>query len=429
MLNKCNNAEKNPNPKRHKIAAQAISEEPAHTKDQKAWPKAGMKGWCVGGIVVLQLGLCLVAMHLICWQLMSCQYFHAQECENLFATKFQRICHQGQIERGEATVIQYITNEQPKNSVIHTNFNVCLQRCSTAIARKGISWQLWEKTNKSQKPSKVNGVLPKLDNHVKINSKTMGLITPKVNANDNRQRCGNMCSMASQLRRNRQVHLENKRLLARNDNRNRSLAKEEIEASLRHLQRIYSSSSSGSSSDDEDKGDASSKYTSTSTKDKLREEKGKQNGDLTCARGTSTNGKHGDLTCKSGTSTNGNNRDVEIQTAGTRAEDNRNGKHVDGHNHHKPEVLVPPSRFVPTQNARHADDRQSKANRTKSGQNPKPFQPRNVHPVKGRSPGSGGPNAKCGGSRSMYARGGKFIWRDEDAGENLDSMGAAIYDN
>ena len=61
----------------------------------------------------------------------------------------------------------------------------------------------------------------------------MGLITPKVNANDNRQRCANMCSMASQLRRNRQVHLENKRLLARNDNRNRSLAKEEIEASLR----------------------------------------------------------------------------------------------------------------------------------------------------------------------------------------------------
>ena len=130
---------KNPKPKRHKIVTQAKSEEPAHTKDQKAWSKASMKGWCVGGIVVLQLGLCLVAMHLICWQLMSCQYFHAQECENLFTTKFQRICHQGQIERGEATVIQYITNEQPKNSVIHTNFNVCLQRCSTAIVRKGIS--------------------------------------------------------------------------------------------------------------------------------------------------------------------------------------------------------------------------------------------------------------------------------------------------
>ena len=88
-----------------------------------------------------------------------------------------------------------------------------------------------------------------------------------------------------------------------------------------------------------DKGDASSMYTSTSTKDKLREEKGKQNGDLTCARGTSTNGKHGDLTCKSGTSTNGNNRDVEIQTAGTRGngEDgcnitNMNGNAEDGCN-------------------------------------------------------------------------------------------------
>ena len=102
---------KNSKSKRHKIITQAISEEPAHTEDQKAWSRTGMKGWCVGGIVVLQLGLCLVVMYLICWQLMSCQYFCAQECENLFATKFQRICHQGQIERGEATVIQCVTNE------------------------------------------------------------------------------------------------------------------------------------------------------------------------------------------------------------------------------------------------------------------------------------------------------------------------------
>ena len=99
---------KNPNPKRHKIAAQATSEEPAHTEDQKAWSRAGRKGWCVGGIVVLQLGFCLVAMHLLCWQLIGCQYFYAQECENFFAN--QRICHQGQIERQGATVIKFITN-------------------------------------------------------------------------------------------------------------------------------------------------------------------------------------------------------------------------------------------------------------------------------------------------------------------------------
>ena len=88
-----------------------------------------------------------------------------------------------------------------------------------------------------------------LANHVKINSKTKGLITPKINANDDWQRCGNLCSMASQLRRNRKEHLDNKRLLARNENRKRSLTRRETEASLKHIQQI--SSSSSSSSDEE----------------------------------------------------------------------------------------------------------------------------------------------------------------------------------
>ena len=158
---------------------------------------------------MLQLGLCLVAMHLICWQLTGCQYFCAQECEKFFASKFHRVCHQGQFEGENATVIESITYKQPKNSVMHANINVCLQRCSKAVAWGGISWRVCKNANKSQKPSQVNGVLPITNSHVTINSKAKGLITPETNANNNWQRCENSRSMAAKLRRNRQRYLGN----------------------------------------------------------------------------------------------------------------------------------------------------------------------------------------------------------------------------
>ena len=226
---------KNPNPKRHKIAAQTICEEPEHTGDQKVWPKASMKGWCVRGIVVLQLGLCLVAVHLICWHSTGCQQLFAQERENFFATKVQRICHQGQIERQTATVSKQIAKKKRKKP--NADINVCCwQRYLTAFARKGVSWKFWENIEKSQKPSQVNGVLRKLDSQVEIDSIARGLITPIVSANEKRQRRDNLCSVAAQLRKNRQIYLANKRLLAGQRNRGRSLEKEEIKASLRHIQ-------------------------------------------------------------------------------------------------------------------------------------------------------------------------------------------------
>ena len=125
---------KNPKPKRHTIAAQTKSEKPAHKKDQKAWPQASKKGWCVGGIVVLQLGLCLVAMQLICWQLTDCQHVYMQGCKKVFASTAEFICHQGQIKERQATVSLKFIKEQTKYIIDNANINVCLQRGPTAFA-------------------------------------------------------------------------------------------------------------------------------------------------------------------------------------------------------------------------------------------------------------------------------------------------------
>ena len=110
MLNNNKNEGGYPNQNRHKIVSQTICEKTEHTGDQKACPKTDMKGWCVRGIVVLQLGSCLISMQLICCHLTGCQQFFAQECEKIFTTKVQRVCHQGQIERQTATVSNPITN-------------------------------------------------------------------------------------------------------------------------------------------------------------------------------------------------------------------------------------------------------------------------------------------------------------------------------
>ena len=102
-----------------------------------------------------------------------------------------------------------------------------------------------------------------------------------------------------------------------------------------------------------------------------------------------------------------------------------NGRCAGDTSHGKPEVEIPSSSLAPNQNA-HPGERRTGTNRSEGNLTYATFQPHNVHLVKGHSPGSRDPHAKCGGSWSMHEQMGRDASMRGEVKGNLATKGAAI---